>query len=196
MFELVSIIGLIIALTIHEFSHAFVADRLGDPTPAANGRLSLNPLHHLDPLGTIMLLVVHLGWAKPVPIDPYNLSHPRRDEFLIALAGPASNLLLATVLAGLLHLFPQFISIGYVIVAVNVSLAVFNLIPIAPLDGSKVLSNLLPADSSSTFDQIMDRFSLPLLILALIIPINGSNLITILLTPPVNFILQLLFSGV
>ena len=86
-----SAIGLLIAVTIHEFSHALTADRLGDPTPRAMGRLTLNPLAHLDPLGTLMIFIAHFGWGKPVPIDPYNFKNPRRDEILVSLAGPTSN---------------------------------------------------------------------------------------------------------
>src|SRR3990167_10568404 len=89
--------ALLIALTVHEFSHALVADKLGDPTPRLMKRLSLNPLNHLDPIGTLMLLFFHFGWGKPVPFDPFNLRHPRRDAALISLAGPVSNLILAAI---------------------------------------------------------------------------------------------------
>src|SRR3990167_10883511 len=95
--------ALIIAVTIHEFAHAFAADRLGDPTPKLMGRLTLNPLAHLDVLGTLMLLIARFGWGKPVQIDPFNLQNPRRDSALIALAGPLSNLLLAVVLSLILR---------------------------------------------------------------------------------------------
>ncbi|MBU3935605.1 site-2 protease family protein, partial [Patescibacteria group bacterium] len=101
------ILGLIIAITIHEFSHAFTADQLGDPTPRSLGRLSLNPLVHLDPLGTLMLFIAHFGWGKPIPIDPYNFKNPKRDELLVALSGPASNLILAFFLKLSLHFLPQ-----------------------------------------------------------------------------------------
>ncbi len=95
--NIIAFASLLIAVTIHEFSHAFVADRLGDPTARSYGRLTLNPLAHLDPLGTIMLFIAHFGWGKPVPIDPYNFKYPRRDEILVSFAGPLSNFILALV---------------------------------------------------------------------------------------------------
>src|SRR3990167_2370413 len=98
--------GLIIAITIQEFAHAFLADRLGDPTPRAQGRLTLNPLAHLDPVGTLMLLIFRFGWGKPVIFDPYNLAHPRRDAGLISLAGPVSNIILAIGLSLILRFIP------------------------------------------------------------------------------------------
>lgn len=104
LFNIAFAISLIIAITIHEFSHAFVADHFGDPTPRSYGRVSLNPLRHLDPLGTIMLIFFKFGWGKPVPIDPYNLS--TKEETLVAIAGPASNLILAIILAIIMHFFP------------------------------------------------------------------------------------------
>src|SRR3989304_9414536 len=87
--------ALLIAVTIHEFAHAFIADKLGDPTPGMQGRISLNPLRHLDPIGTLMLILFRFGWGKPVPFDPFNLRHPKRDSAIIALAGPVSNIILA-----------------------------------------------------------------------------------------------------
>src|SRR3990172_11954241 len=89
------LLGLTVAITVHEFAHAYAAERLGDPTPRLMGRLTLNPLAHLDPLGTLMLLIARFGWGKPVQFDPFNLRHPRRDSALISLAGPASNLIMA-----------------------------------------------------------------------------------------------------
>src|SRR3989338_7102351 len=100
------IIALLSAITIHEFSHAWVADRLGDPTPRLMGRVTLNPLAHLDPIGTIALLLIGFGWGKPVPFDPFNLENPRRDSALIALAGPASNLISIFIIISLYQLFP------------------------------------------------------------------------------------------
>src|SRR3990167_9790844 len=100
---LASLLAIVIAISIHEFSHALAADRLGDPTPRLQGRLTLNPLAHLDPLGTLMLLIVRFGWGKPVVFDPFNLRHPRRDAAIISLAGPVSNLILAFVCAVLLR---------------------------------------------------------------------------------------------
>ena len=137
---------LLFSLVFHEFSHAWVANKLGDPTARYAGRLTLNPMAHLDPIGGLMILFVGFGWAKPVPVDIRYLRNPRVDMMKIAFAGPASNLLLAfiggTILrSGFVHgtvammimLFTQ----------INIMLAVFNMIPIAPLDGSQIFSGLL-----------------------------------------------------
>src|SRR5579859_4211179 len=138
---------LLMALTIHEAAHAWAANYLGDPTAKLMGRLSLNPLVHLDPIGTLVFIITAIagfpfGWGKPVQFDPYNLQNPKRDAALISLAGPASNLILASILSLVLRVFP-FSPLGLVI-EINVALAVFNLIPIHPLDGGKVLVALLP----------------------------------------------------
>src|SRR3990167_2882360 len=133
--------GLIIAITVHEFAHALLADRLGDPTPRSQGRLTLNPLAHLDPLGTLMLFVFRFGWGKPVIFDPYNLAHPRRDAGIISIAGPLSNLFLAIILSLCLHFLPLpllLYPLFYTVIILNISLAIFNLVPVAPLDGEKI----------------------------------------------------------
>ncbi|MFL3044871.1 MAG: site-2 protease family protein [Candidatus Neomarinimicrobiota bacterium] len=137
---------LLFALVFHEFSHAWVANKLGDPTARYAGRLTLNPMAHLDPIGGLMILFVGFGWAKPVPVDIRYLSNPRVDMMKIAFAGPASNLLLAfiggTVLRsgfvdGTMAMMIMFFT------QINIMLAVFNMIPIAPLDGSQIFSGLL-----------------------------------------------------
>lgn len=176
-------IGLIISITIHEFAHAFVADRLGDPTPRANGRLSLNPLRHLDPLGTLILLVANFGWGKPVVIDPYNFSHPRRDEILVSLAGPLSNIILAFLLIQL-H---KFIPIPTIFIVINLYLAVFNLLPIPPLDGSKILINLLPEKSAISWSEAFDRYGFILLFLLVVTGLIGS-----IITPIVQLLIDTL----
>ena len=203
MISIVSIIALIMAITIHEFSHALIADRLGDPTPRANGRLSLNPLAHADPIGTFLLPLLSaltgiptIGWAKPVPIDPYNLKNPRRDELFIALAGPVSNLILAVV-ASLLLRFPlsQIVdTLIYLIILVNISIAIFNLIPLWPLDGSKILLNLLPPDTATEWQAALSRYSFPLLLILLFLPVGHSGLLQTIMGPVVNAILHLLLS--
>ncbi|PIP51955.1 site-2 protease family protein [Candidatus Beckwithbacteria bacterium CG_4_10_14_0_2_um_filter_47_25] len=185
--------ALIIAITIHEFAHAWMADRLGDPTPQLQGRLSLNPLKHLDPIGTLMLLFFRFGWGKPVEFDPYNLRHPRRDAALISLAGPAVNLILATALSLVLKFSgsPLFSIFLYPVILININLAIFNLLPVPPLDGAKILYGILPADWADEYNDFMGRYGTILLIL-LIIPIGGSSLAINLIMPVINGITKLL----
>ncbi len=155
MLTIISIAILIMSVIIHEISHGYMADRLGDPTARLQGRLTLNPLKHLDPIGSIIMpLITSLagftfGWAKPVPYNPYNLHDRRRGEFLIAAAGPLSNILIAAVFGTVIRLLfsgtiTPFIEISMYVVLINLVLATFNLIPIPPLDGSKLLFAFLP----------------------------------------------------
>ena len=142
---------LIFSLCFHEFSHGYIAYKLGDHTAARNGRLTLNPLAHLDPIGSLMILFVGFGWAKPVPVNPVNFSNPRLDMMKVAFAGPASNLLLAFtggLMMRLVNIFgllqsEMFIQTLYFFIFINISLAVFNMIPIAPLDGSQIFGNMI-----------------------------------------------------
>ena len=150
---------ILFSLTIHEYAHALLAYRLGDDTAKRQGRLSLNPLVHLDILGTLLLFIVHFGWAKPVPVDPLNFRNPKKDMLVVALAGPVSNILTAIAAAVILKtLFENFAPASilpgssiYVaaqmlvwFMYIGIVLAVFNMIPIPPLDGSRVLYGLLP----------------------------------------------------
>lgn len=133
--------GLILAIGIHEAAHCYMADYLGDPTPRALGRTTLNPIAHLDLVGTLMILVTgRFGWGKPAPYDPYNLAHPDRDTKLIALAGPASNILLAIGLSLVFHVISNLSILGILryLISLNINLALFNLIPVPPLDGAKI----------------------------------------------------------
>lgn len=150
------------SISVHEASHAWAANRLGDPTAAQQGRISLNPLDHIDPLGTVILPLILIisglpafGWAKPTPFNPWNLSNPKRDAALISLAGPVSNLVVAVVFSLILRLtgFGLFSAI----VQLNLVLAVFNLIPIHPLDGFKVVGGLLPRSTYLQWMQL-ERF--------------------------------------
>jgi Zn-dependent protease len=137
---------LLFALVFHEFSHAWVANKLGDPTARYAGRLTLNPMAHLDPIGGLMILFVGFGWAKPVPVDIRYLSNPRVDMMKIAFAGPASNLILAFIGGTILRLNFVHGTMAMMIMfftQINIMLAVFNMIPIAPLDGSQIFSGLL-----------------------------------------------------
>lgn len=188
--------GLILSLSCHEFAHAWVADFLGDPTPRMQGRVTLNPLAHLDPLGTVALLLVRFGWGKPVEIDPFNLKNPIRDSALVALAGPTMNLIIAGLIAVVVRLvsLPEFVLISLVdVAAINVVLAVFNLVPVYPLDGSKIVLPLLPRTLGLEYEEFMHKFGL-FLMLALIVPwYNGASPISLLIFPVIQFVTGLLF---
>lgn len=173
-------IGFFICLSVHEASHAFIADKLGDPTSKLQGRLSLNPLAHIDLFGTVLiplLLIVTtgiaFGWAKPVMVDFRNFKNPPRDNFLTALAGPISNFLFAVILAFVMR-FIAFDSLPYALIAnlviINVALGIFNLVPIPPLDGSKVWHLLLPDESYFALERMG-----PILLIAFIIFLNFSG---------------------
>ncbi|OGO00303.1 MAG: hypothetical protein A2Y59_05600 [Chloroflexi bacterium RBG_13_52_14] len=187
-FSLVVVVtlALLIAITVHEFSHALMSDRLGDPTARRLGRLSLNPIKHLDPMGTLMLFLVGFGWGKPVPVNPHNFRiDSRRGMALIGFAGPLSNLIIAALLGVLVRLdlvawhspwqYEPFYYwdaswvaadiIGYVIL-LNLILAVFNLIPIAPLDGFNVAVGVLPRRQAYAWAR-MERYG-PLILLLII----------------------------
>lgn len=191
LFFFVWLVSLAVAVTIHEFSHAWTADRLGDPTPRAAGRLSLNPLSHLDPLGTLMLIISRFGWGKPVPIDPFNLKNPKRDNALISLAGPLSNLLLAGILAVILKLQPVGILFSLLVplITMNVALAIFNLLPIPPLDGAKILLGILSNRQAAEWSELLEQYS-PILLILIIMPFGGASFASRLITPIINSLLS------
>ncbi len=178
-----SILAMLLALSVHEWAHGYAAYLLGDPTAKYEGRLTLNPLVHLDPIGTILFLLVGFGWGKPVPVNPRYFSHYRRDTALVALAGPVSNIVIA-ILASLLLLLSH--SLGSISVlsgiagpssflfsffefsiALNLTLMAFNLLPIAPLDGSKILAAFIPLQYDELFEQYMSYGPFILLFLLL-----------------------------
>jgi len=194
------LISLFIAITIHEFSHAFMADYLGDPTPRLQGRLKLDPRVHIDNIGMLMLLFVGFGWGKPVEFDPYNLKNPRRDAGLISIAGPMSNFILAIILAIVLRLLNLFelnilSTIGLILIPIirmNIILGVFNLLPIHPLDGFKVVGGILPPEKANEWYSLQ-KFGWMFLIL-LIIPLGGRSLLDGILLPIINFFTNLLIT--
>lgn len=150
-------VALIVSISIHEFSHAWVANKLGDPTAKRLGRITLNPKAHLDPMGTLLLLVAGFGWGKPVPFDPGYLKNPKRDAAIISFAGPASNIVLALFLTLLFHVFGFGGLVGFfirIVVQYNLVLAIFNLIPVHPLDGFKIVNGFLPQELSYQWIQL------------------------------------------
>jgi Zn-dependent protease len=200
------ILVLLIAFTIHEFSHAWTANRFGDETPRLNGRLTLNPLAHLDPMGSLLLLVSGFGWAKPVPINPYALQRRTPAAVMwVSLAGPMSNLLMAIIASipfrmGLVSIYaPQANGIlptpsGFLIqfIAINLLLLLFNLIPLAPLDGEKVAEYFLPPPLDRYFDAIRPYGPVILIVIVLVLPIFGIDILEKILYPPLTQLLRLL----
>lgn len=187
--------GLIIAIGIHEAAHCFMADYLGDPTPRSLGRTTLNPLAHLDPLGTLVIVVTGMfGWGKPAPFDPYNLRNPHRDIPLIALAGPISNILIAILLSSIFKIFnvQPLASIFYFLIRLNINLALFNLIPVPPLDGSKILAGILNRGSGRDFENFGGGNSLLLLLLLLMPIFGGHSLASAIISPISNLLLGVL----
>lgn len=205
------LVALAVAITIHEFAHAYAADRLGDPTPRLQGRLTLNPLAHLDPLGTLMLLLVRFGWGKPVQFDPFNLRHPRRDSAIISLAGPVSNFLLAGVCAILLNLLLDvrltllsssipgamvymFSALLQPVIVLNIVLGIFNLIPIHPLDGFKIVEGILSEKYARQWGEL-ESYGM-IFLLFLVFPIfGGASPVSRIISPIIDFVLSLLLPG-
>lgn len=189
-------VALLVAISVHEFSHALAAFKLGDPTAEYEGRLTLNPLAHLDPIGTLMILFVGFGWGKPVPVNPLNFDNPRRDHALVALSGPLSNFAAALILSSLLKL-P--LGAGGLLLEVfllptiilNISLGVFNLLPILPLDGFSVVSGFLPRDLAFKWEELQ-QYSLYILVFTLLPIFGGRSLIGTVISPIIQFLLNIL----
>lgn len=197
---------ILLALTVHECAHAWVASRLGDQTARMLGRVTLNPLKHLDPIGTLALFLSGMfGWAKPVPVNPRNFRHISRGMMLVALAGPLSNIFLAGISAGVYKFFlilgpsfmakapgiyePLFIMVRLSLI-LNVSLAVFNMLPVPPLDGSKVLTYLLPPNQAFAFSRI-EPYGFIILLMLIV-----TGVISTVISPLIFFMVGILTGGV
>ncbi|NIM98767.1 MAG: site-2 protease family protein [candidate division Zixibacteria bacterium] len=199
---------ILFALTVHEYAHGWMALRFGDPTAKDAGRLTLNPLSHLDPIGTIMLFIVHLGWAKPVPVNPYYFRNPKSDMMWVSLAGPGANLLTAFACGLVLRIINPFSGsfqmgssvLGILVMMIvygmmiNLVLAFFNLIPLPPLDGSKILMGLLPAGYEYQMIQL-ERIG-PFLLIGIIVMGNlaGVPILWGIIGPFVSFF-SFVFAG-
>ncbi len=202
--QLGAIPAFLLALTVHEFAHAMIAERLGDPTAKMMGRVTLNPLPHIDPVGTVILPAMLIllkspfvfGWAKPVPVNPFNLRNPKRDMVWISLAGPGANLAFAFVCGLFLRIALIFSESGPLVVVlvwaviIGLVLAVFNLIPVPPLDGSGILKGLLP-DSMQEGYARYERFGFLVLLMLFTI---GQPIISMIVYPFVGIFLWL-FTG-
>lgn len=195
---------ILLALSFHEFSHGWVANKLGDPTAKLAGRLSMNPLVHLDPIGTLMIFLVRFGWARPVPVDPRYFSQPKRDMLLVSVAGPGANMILALLSGLLLRLFhggvfnffphnilqPLYLMVKFSL-QINLALAIFNLLPIPPLDGSKILYGILPPKYDHIFNSLERYGGFVLMGLILFGMLSGISILGAFIYPFVNF-----FSGI
>jgi Zn-dependent protease len=186
------LVGILIAITVHEFAHAKAATMAGDPTPGQNGRVTLNPLAHLDPIGTIALLLVGLGWGKPVPVNPAFFKRPRQDGILVSVWGPLSNVIVAA-----LFCIPVRLGVAagreellITIAFINLLLAFFNLMPVYPLDGSHVVAGLLSYSKARAYEMFMHRYGMIVLLVVWLSPI-GQFLFLV----PARFVLRLM-SGV
>lgn len=172
---LIAVPSILIASTIHEYAHALTAFKLGDPTAKAEGRLTLNPIKHIDPIGALCMVLFRFGWSKPVPINEYNFEKREFYTALTALAGPVSNLVLASI-AGLVNHFltldgnSLIVYLLYIFATINIALAIFNLLPIPPLDGHKIVRAILPKNLRYYWEKL-EKYSL-ILILLLILPFS------------------------
>lgn len=205
---IIRIITLVIAFTIHEFAHAWTANSFGDRTPKEHGRLTLNPIVHLDVIGSLLLLVAGFGWAKPVPVNPYVLNQKSPSAYMwVSLAGPLSNLLMAILAAIPLRLgliqyqipFSKIIPTPYEFaiefIVINLALMLFNLIPLAPLDGEKVMEYFLPSKLKYEWGKIKQYSPMILLFLIFVLPMIGFDFISMVLTPALSGLLRLLIGG-
>ena len=194
---------LVFSLCFHEFSHGYIAYRLGDHTAKRNGRLTLNPLAHLDPVGSLMILFVGFGWAKPVPVNPINFANPRIDMMKVAFAGPASNLVLAFI-AGLINRYASYNDFFnsvilentlFFFIFINIALAVFNMLPVAPLDGSQIFGNMISKNNPELAWKLQ-MYGPKILMLAILIGVlTPFSLLGTIMNPFIKFFMYL-FAGI
>lgn len=206
------LLAIVIAVSVHEYFHARVADELGDPTPDLAGRLTLDPRAHLDLMGSILFLLFGFGWGKPVPFDPYNFTHRRRGTAMVALAGPLSNFVMAGISAGILWglglalsgaegILGSLGTIALVVrifltqfISVNVVLGIFNLLPFAPLDGFKIVYGFLPDDQADEWESL-ERYGIFFLIAFLLPFAGGRSMMDILVHPVLQKVIGFLIPG-
>lgn len=202
---IIFVIALIVVITLHEASHAYFANRLGDPTAKYEGRVTLNPLKHLDLLGTIMLFVVGFGWGKPVNINAHNFKNPTRDSALVALAGPAANFATALVLSVPLNYFPQIFpfQVNVTLMAIldlSLLLGVFNFIPFPPLDGSKIFALFIPQKYHNRYFAFLERTQVYFLIFILLdifvlLRIFGFSFLWLIIGNAMDLLKMIIFLG-
>lgn len=204
------ILAFAIAISVHEAAHAWMADRLGDPTARLNGRMTLNPIAHADLYGTILIPLFLMfigspfvfGWAKPVPVDPFNLKDPKKDSAIISFAGPLANILLAVLLSLVLRIIITpfspviyYSQLFFVLIKFNIVIAVFNLIPVHPLDGGKILVGLLSDELGRKVDLFLNQYGTILLLMLIFPLIRGTSIISLIISPIINLLISLLVPG-
>lgn len=195
---LIIFIIIVLSVSFHEFTHAFIAHMRGDDTAKYAGRLTVNPVAHFEPIGFLMMLFTNFGWGKPVPINPYNMQDPQRDNVLVAIAGPLSNLSLALGASLLLHilsyltldttLFDFFAFSLSMVVIINIGLAIFNLLPFPPLDGSNIYRAFLPESVQYKISSLSIESLLIIFVLAFLPIFNGQSLISLIISPIISFL--------
>lgn len=192
----VVLVVLLVSVAIHEAAHAYTADFLGDPTARAMGRLTLNPLAHIDITGLLFLIFWGFGWGKPVPYDSFNLRRPSRDAAIIALAGPLSSLAFAVLVSLLLRVAPWLFleNLLEYVVLLNTTLAIFNLVPIYPLDGFSVLAGILPEEHRDDWNKL-SQYGIVILLLFLLPIAGGQSPLFILIQPIIDKIVGFLLPG-
>ena len=185
------IVAIFLALSVHESAHAWTANLFGDPTAKQAGRISLNPFAHLDPMGTLFLLLLGFGWGKPVPVNPNNFKEPKIDELTVALAGPVSNLIFAAIFGLIIRFIPMpeiLTTFLYIVILINLVLMTFNLLPIAPLDGSRMVSVFLSEKASLIFQQC----GMPLLLTLILLTYVGVPILSQILNTVVGGVFRIL----